>query len=626
MTSLITKHLIFLKHSSFLGSQQSPIPSLAAFLIRLVSHEYDALIFQHTMVQINREAVYGEHHHRFRTLVHHHQQHSSILCSLIRFIQVLLLSSAIPLIFLLRFVLHGGHVDFLSYFQFQPPDLILDLGGDDSLSTASNTAKNATKRDEGYFTVADTALEFLHNVDFSAEHALEGSDVAELYHCDLSSIEWDKFTDWALPLLTRAINGILHDPTSRYVPPDMRGELAHTMQREFSLQLLEQYASDEQMCDYSLYRPTVHWHDFEAATLKKQPNRRIIMIISAYHDISHLKRLVQSVSHKDMTIIIHLERRTSDTFRRSVQQLASNHNLAGKGIVVVVQFGTITYRTDSISLVNLRIIRWVTLDLQLEYDYAILLDGAAYPLVSANDLVETLGSAAGHRNIWLGELTHQGNRVFDSPADALLRQKRLILTAGTFPKLHKRLPRSAQSPPSVLSESIRSNMRRKSTSGNQAIYSHHVIHQLLASDEVMELFALSKYGCCCCVEERNWIAALSILGYESEALEGSMMFQLWGGTQHGQCQSSMSNALLSMNKTLCYRSEDPNHLPSVEYTASEGSYIWGYELWDQLVDARKRGFLFARKFATDHAESHEVLQKIESTLWAMPLPNVTAAA
>ena len=34
----------------------------------------------------------------------------------------------------------------------------------------------------------------------------------------------------------------------------------------------------------------------------------------------------------------------------------------------------------------------------------------------------------------------------------------------------------------------------------------------------VELFALSKYACCCCLEEHNWIAALSMIGYAPEAL------------------------------------------------------------------------------------------------------------
>ena len=88
----------------------------------------------------------------------------------------------------------------------------------------------------------------------------------------------------------------------------------------------------------------------------------------------------------------------------------------------------------------------------------------------------------------------------------------------------------------------------------------------------MEIFTLSKYGCCCCLEERNWFAALSSIGYKEEALERTGMFQVWGGTQ--ECQSSMNNAMLLRNESLCYRTEDPGR----EDTTS--MYFRGDELWN----------------------------------------------
>ena len=124
----------------------------------------------------------------------------------------------------------------------------------------------------------------------------------------------------------------------------------------------------------------------------------------------------------------------------------------------------------------------------------------------------------------------------------------------------------------------------------------------------MEIFALSKYGCCCCLEERTWIAALSICGFAEEALQQTSMFQLWGGTSE-ECKSSMNNAILDRNATLCFKSEDPGRIDPTS------SYFRGDQLWDHIVDARQRGFLFARKFSSQLPESKSLADKIRKELW-----------
>jgi hypothetical protein len=187
-----------------------------------------------------------------------------------------------------------------------------------------------------------------------------------------------------------------------------------------------------------------------------------------------------------------------------------------------------------------------------------------------------------------------------------------------------RLPRNAwtkhPNSETYIPLTIRNAMTRKSTSGNQGIYSHHVIEKLLHSTDVMQLFALSKYGCCCCLEERNWIAALHMIGYGEDALAHTGMFQVWGGNSY-ECHGTMNNAVLSTNASICFRSEDPgrrtirgnNH--TNQTTTATSMYFYGNEMWDAIVDAKQRGLLFARKFHTDRPDSMEIRHRIQNELW-----------
>jgi len=323
--------------------------------------------------------------------------------------------------------------------------------------------------------------------------------------------------------------------------------------------------------------------------------------------------------------VIHLEESCPTDYRTAVQRIIDDlpppHNKA----VTVLQFGTVVYRTDSLSLINLRILRWLTTELNdgdFDYQYAILLDGSAYPLYSGRALAEILRQQSGQRAVWLGEITHKGQKIKPDINtncwDRLLRHKRLIDTSSIFQKRHKRLPRDAWDQvfadsssqgddySTTIPDRIRQHMIYKSTSGNQAIYRRDVVEQLLESDTVMELFALSKYACCCCLEEHNWIAALSMIGYAHEALEQPMMFQSWGG-ESTECQGTMNNAVLSRNASLCFRTEDPN---------TTELYYTGDQTWATLVEARRRrGYLLARKFQSDRVDSVELLDDIRSQLW-----------
>jgi hypothetical protein len=525
-------------------------------------------------------------------------------------------------------------------------------------STASTATTTRASPSASSYIALEDYLAFLKSVDYTVPYNLENSDVVELHHCNVTrtNVNWTDFVRIADPLLRGAVEALrqpLMDMVAASATPHNNPSVTaaaedyyQDMHQEFLLELLEQYQSAHGACDYSRYRPTVVGHWAQGIQLRKvsslgsnsrgQRSRphRLAIVISAFRDIEHLSRLLEAMHQPQHYIVVHLERHCPMEYQSRVQDMlrARPHYRN----VVIVQFGTIVYRTDSLSMINLRILRWLTMDLNLHYEHAILMDGSAFPLCSASELVAMLHqqSANGGRAVWLGELTAKGQQVSatcsgipgrqQSPplqsSDHLLQHKRLIFTsrgvAGNL-KLHKRLPMPKQGKESGngnLPAAIRDHLIYKSTSGNQGIYSRYVVEQLLNSDNVMELFALSKYGCCCCLEERNWIAALGMIGFACEALEQTSMFQVWGG-ESAACSGTMNNAFLSSNATLCFRSEDPGTSRNV--TSAEG-YFHGGDMWDLLVDAKRRGFLFARKFRSDQIDSVELLNKIQSELWMAP--------
>ena len=149
-------------------------------------------------------------------------------------------------------------------------------------------------------------------------------------------------------------------------------------------------------------------------------------------------------------------------------------------------------------------------------------------------------------------------------------------------------------------------MKHKSASGNQAIFSTSVVKQLLSNPRVKQLFALAKYGCCCCLEERIWIGAMDILGYLEEAKSNRAMFQVWGGDKSNQCEGSMKNAILNEESDKCFRNENPNE---------RHNYFYGNETWNKLLKAKQeQGIYFARKFHSTRNSSIELLNKIRDRM------------
>jgi hypothetical protein len=321
---------------------------------------------------------------------------------------------------------------------------------------------------------------------------------------------------------------------------------------------------------------------------------RIVFTIVAYQDAPQLRRLVEAIHMPHHLIVIHLEQaqaQRDDEFFKEMSDIASSYSN-----VVIVQFGTVIYKTDSVSRINLQLMNWVVNDLKLDYDYHITLGGAVYPLYGASELARHLYSSRG-RSVWLGEMTHKGMRVHH-PQWGVLWKKR-VMTTGL--KVEGRLKFIFGNTVPTWMDAV---LQHKTNSGNQATFSMTTVKRMLENQQIQNIFALAKYGCCCCIEERTWVAAMDILGLLDEAKENRNMFQLWGGDPN-RCIGTISNAVLDMNETRCFRNESPGH---------KDLYVWGNSTWENLVQAKQQGVLFARKFHSNHTGSVHLMEQIRRVL------------
>jgi hypothetical protein len=446
------------------------------------------------------------------------------------------------------------------------------------------------------------------------------SDVVELRHCHLAQIDYLDFTTWASVILNDAWPNFQKKIKAGY--PEVRDLSKYAwdqfMVPEFALGLLEIFATHRGHCDFERF-PLQIAYDLSAAAsvLRRVPSNpslpRLAIVIVAFKDAEHLDKLVEALHMVHHYIIIHLERLTPSSFTDQAYKIASKYLN-----VVVVKFGTVTYRTDSVSFINYQIMNWLVNDLLLDYDYHLTLGGAVYPLYNAKELALRLKQ--NHRDIWLGELLQNGMLLKDEAEQAqfhYLIRKRLIFTSGET-KYQQRTKKYAQSGfEPIVPGFIQTNMTKKTNSGNQAIFSYKFVRQLTLSAQVKELFAIAKYGCCCCLEERTWIAAAGMIGYRDVALEQASMWQVWGGET--TCQSSMNNAILTVNASICYKNEDATEIrqqtgQNHRSTKEEPVYIKGDKVLDALKDAKRRGFMFARKFKSDDASSMDLLRMIQQEL------------
>lgn len=225
-------------------------------------------------------------------------------------------------------------------------------------------------------------------------------------------------------------------------------------------------------------------------------------------------------------IIIHLERRTEDSFAYKVRHILTSRY----DNVIVIQYGTITYPTDSITHINLDVMRWVTIgDLSSSigyYDYYICLSSSSYPLWGAREMAKVLKQDE-QRRIRVGQVAYnfepwrlcqRHSTYFGLVATRGVGEKRRILDwkESQLGNLLDEL-RSTSIP--SLPEAEKFFMKKeylrgcviKTTSGNTAAYDRQSVIELLSSPEAMELLTRFKLSGGCCHEESSWGGAWGLI-------------------------------------------------------------------------------------------------------------------
>jgi len=419
--------------------------------------------------------------------------------------------------------------------------------------------------------------------DTQGYRASSWSDTAYLDHCNFQDVDWNDVSYFMSIAMPRNLTHIRNESMRR----DARNEM--------KLELFEIYASNHsRFCDYALYKPTVRREadpEQAAAILRNvlhvdTSTIRLAIVIVAYKDIQHLKLLLKGVHLPQHYIIIHLERYTNPDFEKGVRELAVEYEN-----VVVLKFGSIVYKTGQVTDINLRIMRWLVFDSGLTFSYFLALGGAVYPLYSAMELAQALQLSG--RKVLIGGLGHK-----DAPRIA---RKLYGTVALTYSRQNcKVYPLKASKSREDLDLPMRPEMMelfdKKSTSGNQGIFDYATVKALLESVDAMEVMASSKYGCCCCLEELVWYGSMKAIGLAEEALATGSMLQFWSGLPG--CEYTMSNSLLKVDNTSCYLLGERN----ARFTWKIGR-VYGPELQHYLVEAKKMGFLFARKFDSTNTGS-----------------------
>jgi hypothetical protein len=604
-----------------------------------------------------------------------------------RWMQWLLMTALIPSLFLVR----------LYYFSSTTSTIASKQQQHDSLRTTTTTITNdaeslSNKNEEAAFE-SDASFsapsldsvwnqpdffDFLQTIDYAIYSTTAGShsNWIELAHCHLPLMDAAEatFIAWAQPLLNHTLTSLTKRQMNTQPPLLFPMEsdwvaIAQTL----TLQLLEIHvtAPESKVCDWNAYKPTVPTtpeiqsvsqrlvhsmngkkqigvdkdttvRDMTVQLPEEEEEEedalRIVFVIIAYQDVVHLQRLVQALQAPTHWIVIHIEDSAPPDFVQAVQRISREYPR-----VFVVQFGVVVYETDSVSMIHWRILQWLHHDLRVSYDYHVTLDGASYPLFTAQGLNAYLQSTL--HPIYLGELWHQGRSASGYSQEMHWRHKRLVLThSPTTSPLYKslvRLPRNAMGTSSI-PEALQEHIQYKSTSGNQGIYHTRVIQELLQGATVRHLWALSKYGCCCCIEERAWIAAFSYLGYRETAQSHPALFQVWGGgtlSSDGRepvCTGGdMHNAVLSQNASTCFRLEQaalvqnlldhPDDMatlfdPPLPWEAPPYTVHGSHMLSLLRVAKTRAGYIFARKFTTTRADSLALLDAIEAQIWPLAGP------
>ena len=467
------------------------------------------------------------------------------------------------------------------------------------------------------------------------------SDVAELHHCHSifmagtspqQSMNWTDFTEWARPLVLN-----ISMPQLKRQRPNMAKEDEDILREEIIVELLEIYGTQHGYCKFHRYQPTfVHGGDAfssMSATQKIAPppvgHARLAFVIAVRrHDPTHIKRLIRAIHLPYHYIVLHVDMQMDEQIQTDLLEIAQYYDN-----VVVVRFGTVHPGMDGMTNIHLKLMRWLTLELHLRFEYHITLDGASFPLHSAEQLAQQLRNST--NSVWLGTLTEQGSLVRECQ-QRQLNSKRLVTTS--IPEMATMgIMFEEPNLPSWLhcEDTSDGYLNYKTVSGGNAVFSQPIIRQLLSSSRAMEIFGLSKYGCCR-LDNYNWMAAMQALDKKgtiqnelsayNEAKTQTATFQLFAGGTDGNCESSDDSektAMLTMDKSRCYRIEHPSVVKAVHtenYTSPE--FDWsipqdrryvhgGDELVKYLQAAKTAGFLFASQFDSTNPHSVALLDKIE---------------
>ena len=373
-----------------------------------------------------------------------------------------------------------------------------------------------------------------------------------------------------------------------------------------------------------------------ATTTTRTTTPRLFFVLVAYRDLVMLQHVIAAVHQPQHVILVYLERpptRPAQLFAQAVQDWIRQSSWSN---VVCVTFGTIVYATDSVSQLHWNVWNWYVQQQddpsshrRRWFDYYIALDGASFPLWSPQELARQLQIQ--NQWAWLGPQLHKGQVLGAAAASTnlssssssslltsslgqqsllLLRRKRLFFTSHDYDdskndndqeeetlywKWTMRLPaqtfvthnnnknnnkQQTHSPTTTTLGALEGDAALvealvrggKTHSGNTAIYHESILHSMVHSAQVQELFAKSKYAAYCCMEERIWSAALQLLhlpsarpppilpsGTQEEDFQQTTarvapqesatffppaVFQTYGGTKPGVCESSKRNAVL----------------------------------------------------------------------------------
>ena len=443
-------------------------------------------------------------------------------------------------------------------------------------------------------------LSLEHNKEKQQEQVNQASDVVDLYYCDFQNINWTAFMYWAEPALEEALQS-----TSSLLN-------VSTIAKEWSLELLEIYGQHFEYCDFSKWHPNLPntTEIFSAGKQLQQvastntvpsEHARVLFCIIAYKDSKHLQRLIESIHMSHHLIVIQLDRYVDVEFSNEAKRIAGVYEN-----VVVVQFGTIVYLTGTISRLNIQLMHWAHQTLELRYDYHIVIDGAAYPLLEKEEMAQYLYRS--NHSVWLGHAAgHTAGGI-----DLLSRKTLVTTTSANNNTIHFLSDSAFQNHTFVFPDWIQDAMEgQKTNSGNTAAYSYSVIRQMITDPRIMQLHCLGKYAGeeYRYVEEYTWASTMNLLGLANQAQHNIATSQFWQYDKD-TWWVSISNAILTNIGDQYYFSGDLN------LTDGNHAFNGPIALMTYLTKAKnERNALFARKFSSTVRQSVKLLNQIEEEIW-----------